>query len=1395
MPHPRPRTLTLSSRPALLEPLENRVLLSGTLEPASWIGNSYTGSGVNSFIQMDAKDLTVRPSDGTVVAVTWWDEGGREGGVYSGSDGHPVASLTDFHSKGCLAAIATEGYVYVGWQSSSGANIRRYSLTNYGPNTYNWDGQSTIFVSATGLVTGLAISGNTIYASDIKTDTVYAYDLSNRAFITSFVAPNPHKMVVAGGYLWVIQKNSDAYAAAGGKVVKYGLDGTPTGVEITDLVDPTAINVSTTTGELMIADSGGARNHIRYYNISGTPTLTGTFGQSISSGTPGQVADDKFDYISGMDMDTAGNLYVSTNGGGVRHDVWTDGTGLTLRKFNTSGQMVWQKIGQQFVDVADADPISTNDVYTLHEHYVMDYSQPAGQQATWTGYTVNRELYPQDPRLYLGHSYVVAVQQIQGAKVMFATDMYGDYFTGYRFEGETAIPFVMLHKKNEDGFPFNKPTGTNGWLWNDLDGQGDFDAGEYDTAGGFHWGLTTGWFVDSQGDLWQIRKDSNGLARYRCQGVNANGVPVYDFAHTEVTYLSSKLGTDPFTHLQHAEYDPDNDRMFLFGWTSTYNGSDVKSVGRVVRRYDNWSATPTFVSQSVMPVGTAVLGSVPAGAASACVEGRYVFSVACDATVTVFDSNTGSQVAQFGPSELGGSGVVDVIQGIRVSQRANGEFNIFVEEDWHAKVTMYTWTPDLPNSGVVAVNDSAGAYADTAISINVLANDTDADSDTLAINQVAQPAHGTVSISGGQALYTPAAGWTGTDSFTYIATDRKGTFSQGTVTVTVSPTSTETVVQALADAMVQGGVNAGTNYCTATSITLKNDSSADYDRQAFLKYDLSGVASVGSATLVITPLSGGTSVGSTTVRVRLLADTADGWSETGLTWNNMTAGTGSSVTFSGASLTYTQPFEIDVTSLVNQAMNANGVASFHLDVTSAANSQAFFAFASREHATQAYRPVLVINGQPQGNTAPVATDDSATVTENSSVNIAVLANDTDADSDPLSLSAVTQGAHGAVAINGSQVTYTPATNWFGTDSFTYTISDGQGGSDTATVAVTVTENANAALLYAAADAYVRGGTYASTNYGSDTTLVVKDDSNVDYDRQSFIKFDLMGLGDIEQATLKLHINSVQTSPAPVKLYAVTNDTWGESTITWSNKPAAGTLIQTLSLTGSGDITVDVTSFIQSQQADGAASFCLLQDGTAANNVSFSSRQGAYSPALDIALAGPTVTDLSATNDAYVRGGTYASTNYGSDTTLVVKDDSSADYDRQAYLKFDLTGLTSITSAILILTPVSLGTDMANMTIGVKLLDDAADGWAESSLTWANKPASTGSTVTFSGSSLTVGQAMEVDVTTLLQQAIHANDLASFHLLTTSAANSSRSATFASAQSGTVDYRPILRITA
>jgi hypothetical protein len=99
---------------------------------------------------------------------------------------------------------------------------------------------------------------------------------------------------------------------------------------------------------------------------------------------------------------------------------------------------------------------------------------------------------------------------------------------------------------------------------------------------------------------------------------------------------------------------------------------------------------------------------------------------------------------------------------------------------------------------------------------------------------------------------------------------------------------------------------------------------------------------------------------------------------------------------------------------------------------------------------------------PAANQPPVATDDSTATAQNTSVAIAVLANDYDPDGDALALVSVSQAAHGKVSVNADgTVTYAPSRRFTGDDSFSYQLSDGQ-STVSATVSVSVAADGGSA---------------------------------------------------------------------------------------------------------------------------------------------------------------------------------------------------------------------------------------------------------------------------------------------------------------------------------------------
>ncbi len=140
---------------------------------------------------------------------------------------------------------------------------------------------------------------------------------------------------------------------------------------------------------------------------------------------------------------------------------------------------------------------------------------------------------------------------------------------------------------------------------------------------------------------------------------------------------------------------------------------------------------------------------------------------------------------------------------------------------------------------------------------------------------------------------------------------------------------------------------------------------------------------------------------------------------------------------------------------------ANGTAVKNLDGTITYtpdpdfNGKDYFEYTANDGRGKAAQANVTVTVNPI-NDDPVAVDDSATVTDGTSVDICVCANDRDIDGDRLSIFCTTEPANGTAVIDPKgSIVYTPHDTFSGEDMFEYTISDGRGGSATATVTVTV----------------------------------------------------------------------------------------------------------------------------------------------------------------------------------------------------------------------------------------------------------------------------------------------------------------------------------------------------
>jgi len=137
------------------------------------------------------------------------------------------------------------------------------------------------------------------------------------------------------------------------------------------------------------------------------------------------------------------------------------------------------------------------------------------------------------------------------------------------------------------------------------------------------------------------------------------------------------------------------------------------------------------------------------------------------------------------------------------------------------------------------------------------------------------------------------------------------------------------------------------------------------------------------------------------------------------------------------------------------------------------------------------------------NRAPTPLDDTVTVDEDSGANtLDVFGNDSDPDNDTLSISSFTQGAHGSVSLSSGALVYTPDPNYNGPDTFSYTISDGRGGSAAAVVNVTVNAVNDAPTLDAIGN--------KTTDEGVALTFTATGNDDFDNPNPNSLSFSLVG---------------------------------------------------------------------------------------------------------------------------------------------------------------------------------------------------------------------------------------------------------------------------------------------
>ncbi len=168
------------------------------------------------------------------------------------------------------------------------------------------------------------------------------------------------------------------------------------------------------------------------------------------------------------------------------------------------------------------------------------------------------------------------------------------------------------------------------------------------------------------------------------------------------------------------------------------------------------------------------------------------------------------------------------------------------------------------------------------------------------------------------------------------------------------------------------------------------------------------------------------------------------------------------------------------------------------------------------------------------------------------------------------------------------------------------------------IAVITTDIATGAPFTAVADSMVSGRRTAR-NFGTSSTLRL--DSNPD--ENGYVRFDVqVGGASVTDATLRLYVSN-DGDGSGFDVYAVSDNSWGETSITYNNAPALGTVLNSSgSIVSGAYVEIDVTSHVT---GDGLVSFGLST--ASSSRISINSREGSNAPELlvDTGAVGPTAT--------------------------------------------------------------------------------------------------------------------------------------------------------------------------
>ena len=408
------------------------------------------------------------------------------------------------------------------------------------------------------------------------------------------------------------------------------------------------------------------------------------------------------------------------------------------------------------------------------------------------------------------------------------------------------------------------------------------------------------------------------------------------------------------------------------------------------------------------------------------------------------------------------------------NQNGSDNFTILISDGKGGVAELVVNTTIKPiNDAPIATATNLVANEDSSAIIDVLSSASDVDNDILSISAVTAASHGVASIiieQGKQKVsYTPSANFNGTDQFNYTISDGKGGFVTKTLNITVNPINDNPI------ATVNSAVVDEDNSITIDVLASASDADLDQLSIAGVYGVINGVANIVDGKIVYTPnanYNGNTSFNYT------ISDGNGGLVTKTLNITVNAVNDAPIATISSAQTNEDTKLVIDVLSSASDADSdsltlslignpANGIASI-IDVTTTDSNGNQITTKQIE-----YNPNANWNGSDSivyqlsdgkggvitktlnitvnaVNDAPVTTNDNVSLSEDNSVKISTLANDSDVEDGSFeknNIAIIAAALHGTVVLNDDlSFTYTPDNDYFGTDSFSYQVKDKDGAS-------------------------------------------------------------------------------------------------------------------------------------------------------------------------------------------------------------------------------------------------------------------------------------------------------------------------------------------------------------